>query len=588
MEKLDIPNDSNELQELLQKKLVDYSSDDIQKIIDAYKFLVEKSQDKVLLNGEPYFLHAYRVALIIIDYNLDYVSIIVGILHNIFSLENVTENEIKEKFGETVLKLILIEKKIASIHVNTKTINQADAVRNMLFAIADDMRVILIKLAERIDYMRNLKGIDEQTQKLVSQEILDIWAPLADRLGIQQGKNELEDLSLKYLNNDAYLQIKSIVASKKNERSTFLEKAKQEIYKACNKVNIEITISSRAKHFYSIYQKMRKRNKEASELFDLLAMRILCNTDSDCYTILGIVHSLWKPLEGRFKDYIAMPKSNGYQSLHTTVMADGKPLEIQIRTNSMHNVAEHGVASHWLYKKGSTKDKVDVKSLPLFNQLIALCDEHITDEALFLEFKNNLLKDKIVVFTPNGDIKQLPVGATAIDFAYLIHSKIGETICGAKADGKIIPLSEPLKNTQIIEIITSPQSHPTENQLQYVVTYKARQKIHSWLQLNGQEQIAKTSKLEEEKSETKEVHTHKKGIKKKEKTEQVHSGKILINGTSNYIMTYALCCNPKYPDSIIGYVSKARGITIHKKSCPSYNRIPNAQTRSVEVDWDEN
>ncbi|MBQ0003162.1 MAG: bifunctional (p)ppGpp synthetase/guanosine-3',5'-bis(diphosphate) 3'-pyrophosphohydrolase [Treponema sp.] len=573
------------------KKFEYFDENDKQKIISAWNFLLEKTKDKTHDGGTPYYLHPYRVSLIVAEYSPDRDSIITALLHNILSFENVTEEEIKSLFGEEILKLVQMEFKISNVHVNAKTQSQANAVRNMFFALTDDMRVILIRLAERIDYMRYLKGKSEEYQKAASQEILDIWAPLADRLGIKQGKNELEDLSLKYLNPDVYQQIKAIVSQKKDERSDYLEKTKQSLYKAALKAGIEITVTARAKHFYSIYQKMKKRNKEAGELYDLLAVRILCNTNAECYTLLGIVHQLWKPLEGRFKDYIAMPKANGYQSLHTTVMAEGKPLEIQIRTNEMHHVAEHGVASHWLYKKGMTNDIVDVKNLSIVNQLQELKDEHLTDETLFAEFKNELLKDKIVVFTPNGDIIQLPEGATAVDFAYAIHSRIGETIAAAKADGKIIPLSVPLENTQIIEIITNPQNHPTENQLQYVVTYRAKQKINAWLNANKTEQAkqvpSKTEIQKTEEDETpKEQHAHKPGKRKRTAPHIEHSGKIKVGNTSNFVMTIAGCCCPKFPDEIVGYVSRGRGITVHKKDCRIYKRIPDIEHRSVDVEWE--
>ncbi|WP_407434922.1 RelA/SpoT family protein [Treponema sp.] len=568
------------------KKFNDYSEEDKSRIKKAWDFLIEKTGNLKRADSSAYYLHPYRVAVIVAEYRLDADCVIAALLHNSI-FDNFSEEEIKKVTGENLFALIKMIHKISMIHVTTKTLNQADAVRKMLFAISDDIRIIIVSLAERLDCMRYIKIFDDVSQKNIAQEVLDIWAPLADRLGIKQTKNELEDLSLKYLNPDVYQQIKSIVALKKDERSEYLKKTTDAINEAAEKAGIKISVSSRAKHFYSIYQKMRKRNKEADELFDLLAMRILCDSNADCYTLLGIVHSLWKPLEGRFKDYIAMPKTNGYQSLHTTVMAYGKPLEIQIRTNAMHNIAEHGVASHWLYKKGMTKDSVDIKSLPLFNQLQQLVDEHMTDDALYSEFKNNLLKDKIVVFTPNGDVKQLPVGSTAIDFAYAVHSKIGETICGAKADGKIIPVSVPLKNTQIIEIITSPQAHPTENQLSYVTTYKAKQKIKAWLSANQVESTQKPSVKSADDEALKETHVHKSGKKRAEKTTPVHSGKIKIGNTTNFVITIAKCCNPHYPDGIIGYVSRARGITIHKKDCYVYNRIREKENRSIDVEWDE-
>jgi GTP pyrophosphokinase len=300
-----------------------------------------------------------------------------------------------------------------------------------------------VKLADRLDRMRFLKNLSEEKQKSVATEVLEIWSPLANRLGMSSLKDELEDLGLKYTNPDAYEQIKRLVQLKKGERSVYLEKAEKEIYKAAAKQNLDIKISSRAKHFYSIYQKMRKRGKAVDEIYDLLALRIICENQAACYSLIGIVHTLWKPMEGRFKDYIAMPKTNGYQSLHTTVMCEGFPLEIQIRTKEMHSVAEHGVASHWLYKKGKSKDSVSVENLSIINQLKALRAENKNDAELFAEIKDELLGDSIYVFTPQGDVRELPAGATAIDFAYSIHSRIGETIVGAKADGNIIPLSSP-------------------------------------------------------------------------------------------------------------------------------------------------
>lgn len=584
MEEKALPENPQVLIDDFFKRFDFYANEKKDKIIKAWDYLIEKTESLTRDDGTKFYLHPYRVAVIIAGFELDADSVVIALLHDLLSLENIEESEVEQKFGSEIFNLIKNIEKVSNVHFSESTLNHADAVRNMYFALAVDMRVIIIKLADRIDYMRYIRYKDEHTQKVVSQEILEIWAPLADRLGIKQGKNELEDLTLKYLHPDAFLQIKSIVSQKKDERAEYLEKTKQALYKAANRAGIEVQISSRAKHFFSIYQKMRKRNKEPGELYDLLAMRILCNSNAECYQMLGIVHNLWKPLEGRFKDYIAMPKANGYQSLHTTVMAEGKPLEVQIRTNEMHNIAEHGIASHWLYKKGTNKDNVDVKDLPIVNQLQQLCEDSMSDEALYTEFKDNLLKDKIVVFTPNGDVIQLPQGATAVDFAYAIHTHIGETIASAKADGRIIQLSTPLKNTQIIEIITSPQNHPTENQLSYVVTYKAKSKIHAWLQANGAE--AKPVPKTEEEDSQKEKQPHKKGKGKKEK-QTVHSGKIRIENTTNFVMTLAGCCSPKYPDEIVGYVSRARGITIHRADCYIYKRIPNADLRSVDVEWDE-
>jgi GTP pyrophosphokinase len=463
--------------------------------------------------------------------------------------------------------------------------------------MVDDIRVILVKLADRLDRMRNLKFVNEQAQKAVAKEVIDIWCPLASRLGMSDVKSEMEDLSLKYSNPDAFQYIKTIVAQKKQERAEYLNNAVKKIYTATEKAGISVNITSRAKHFYSIYQKMKKRNKEPGELYDLLALRIICKDTSDCYVLVGLVHGLWKPMEGRFKDYIAMPKANGYQSLHTTVICEGKPLEIQIRTEEMHKIAEHGVASHWLYKKGTNHDLVKTEDLSIINQLRALRDENLSDEKFFAELKNELLGDSIYVFTPKGDVKELPAGSCAIDFAYAIHSSIGEKIVGAKADGKIIPLTAPLKNTQIIDILTNPQAHPTQSQLKAVKTSRARQRIHSWLVENDptfidreaeakrEEQIAANSIYSKRIAEETREQRRKNAQAKKEKLSD-YSGKVRVDNVTNYSVIMAGCCKPNPGDPIVGYISHKRGIMIHRADCRTYLRIQNVEARSVSVEWD--
>ena len=582
----DYSNPSELISEFFQ--MHEYFSDEEKgKITEAWNLLVRLSDGKKRSCGTPYYVHPLRVANILAQSRLDCDTIICAILHSIHEF-NVSSEELEKQFGQNANKIITTANKILNLPINTKTLNQSDAIRNMLFAMCDDARIILLTLADRLDRIRNLKSFTKEEQHEIANSVIEIWAPLADRLGMQAEKNEFEDLSLKYINPQVFLQIKAIVAQKKDERSAYLEKAVNSIYKSAEKMGIPVEIQSRAKHFYSIYQKMKKRNKEAGELFDLLALRILCDTPAQCYTLVGIVHGLWKPLDGRFKDYIAMPKSNGYQSLHTTVMCEGKPLEIQIRTKKMHNIAEHGVASHWLYKKGTSHDLVDVKQLSIFNQLQELRNEHLDDETFFNEFKNELLGDEIVVFTPNGDVVKLPAGSTAIDFAYHIHSAVGEKIVGAKADGKIIPLSTKLSNTQIIEVLTNPQAHPTEAQIKLAKTSKARQRIHAWLTANDpvfiEKAAAKAAEIAERENAPKKQH--KRGTGNGVQTAN-HSGKIKIGNTTNFVITIAKCCSPKYPDPIVGYISRARGITIHKASCLTYLRIPGIEKRSIEVIWDE-
>lgn len=579
-------NPSALLQEFIQKFSF-YSDSSKEKITKAWDFLLQNCKDKKRPCGSPYYLHPLRIAYILAQREFDDDCICAGLLHSIYDFE-ITSEEISSQFGTSVAKIIDGTSKIMHIPVNSKTLHQADAIRKMLFAMVDDVRVIFVKLADRLDRIRNIKTLESSQQKLLASEIIDIWAPLADRLGMSKEKNEFEDLSLKYTNPDAFQQIKAVIAQKKDERAAYLQKAVSTIQAEADKIGIQVSISSRAKHFYSIYQKMRKRNKEPSELFDLLALRVICQHKTDCYTLIGIVHGLWKPLEGRFKDYIAMPKANGYQSLHTTVMCEDKPLEIQIRTQKMHDIAEHGVASHWLYKKGMNHDLVDVNNLSIFNQLQELRNKPLSDETFFQNFKNDLLGDEVLVFTPKGEVKKLPLGSNAIDFAYSIHSAIGEKIVGAKANGKIIPLTQPLQNTQIIEILTNPQAHPTEAQLKSVKTTKAKQKIHSWLVANDSTFEAKsnTAKIENEVSKViqEEHRKHKKGTGLPQ--EQKETGKVKVGNTTNFIVTFAKCCNPKYPDPISGYVSTGRGLIIHKANCITFHRIPNIQKRTLEVEWE--
>lgn len=571
-----------------------YSQSDKARIVSAWDYLIGKTRDLKRKCGKPYYLHPFRVARILAQKNLGADTIISCLFHNILEVDPGCLGEIEEKFGKDVSVICYGTAKITSLNINSTSIHNADSIRKMLFAMIDDIRVILVKLADRLDRMRNLRSVSSQAQKLIAKEVLDIWCPLASRLGMSDVKSEMEDLSLKYSNPAVFQQIKSIVSQKKQERAEYLEKSVRKISDAAKEIGIDVQISSRAKHFYSIYQKMRKRNKEPGELYDLLALRIICNTNTECYTLIGIVHGLWKPLEGRFKDYIAMPKANGYQSLHTTVMCEGKPLEIQIRTKEMHDIAEHGVASHWLYKKGTNKDLVKAQDLTVINKLRALRDEDLSDENFFSELKNEILGDSIFVFTPKGDVKELPSGSNAIDFAYSIHTGIGEKIVGAKADGKIIALTAPLKNTQIIEIITNPNAHPTQSQLLAVKTSKAHQRIHAWLSENDPTFIDRDAEQKKESAnaalarqrELKRPSDKKRKSAEKKDPDSRYSGKIRVENDSNFVVTVARCCCPIPGDPIVGYISSKRGITVHRADCLTYLRIPLIENRSVNVEWD--
>lgn len=571
-----------------------YNEQDNQRILKAWNLLIEKTKGIRRDCGKPYYMHPLRVANILAENRLDADTVVAGFLHPIHKFD-INPDFIKTEFGESVAKILLTTNKIIALPMNAKTLHESDAIRKMLFAMCDDARVILLTLSDRLDRIRNISSLSNEQQRALAEAVIEIWAPLADRLGMQKEKNEFEDMSLRYNNPAVYKQIEEVIAQSQEERAAYLEKAVNTIYKSAERMGMQVTITSRAKHYYSIYQKMRKRNKEINELYDLLALRILCNTPAECYTLVGIVHGLWKPMDGRFKDYIAMPKSNGYQSLHTTVICEGKPLEIQIRTYDMHNMAEHGIASHWLYKKGTNHDLVEADKLDIFNKLQQFKQTDITDEATFNTLKNELLGDEIYVFTPKGDVRKLPHGATAIDFAYAIHSAIGEKIIAAKADGKIIPLARPLENTQIIEIITNPQAHPTEAQLKLVKTSKAHQKIHSWLMTNDPTFSERLNAQKEADLQTqgngqgdsKPYPKRRPKAGKKQEQPIVHKNcGVLVQGDKNVLYNIAQCCRPHYPQLIVGYVTRSKGVTVHRADCLIYHRIPNKGSRNVEVQWD--
>lgn len=574
-----------------------YTAEDRKLICSAYDYAVLRGSSALRSSGEAWIEHPVRVARIIAGLGLDAEAVACALLHGLAATEEgeALRKELESSFGSAIARLVDGTSRISGLKMRNKTIQQAEAIRKMFFAMVDDLRIILVRLADRLDKMRTLKQYPESERKALAQETVDIWAPLANRLGISPIKVELEDLGLKYTNREVYDQIKNLVAAKKNERSEFLERAETELVQAAARSGIAIHVKSRAKHFWSIYQKMKKRNKAADELFDLLAMRVICPTVNDCYAVLGLVHSIWKPLDGRFKDYIAMPKSNGYQSLHTTVMSiEGMPLEIQIRTPDMHQIAESGVASHWLYKKGTSKESVSAESIPVVNRLRELAKSGFTGEDFLDQIKADLLGDSIFVFTPKGDIIELPAGSTPIDFAYTIHSAVGEKIVGAKANGAIIPLSQSLKNTQVVEIITHPQARPTINQYHSVRTAKARQKIRAWLQENDPGVVFEKKDLPDpdRQGEMQKQSAHHKGIlnvqQNAEQPPQFDSAvlKIRVGDTTNFMIKFANCCKPVPPASITGYVSRGRGIIIHRADCTNLGKIPEITSRSIPVEWE--
>jgi len=642
------------------------------RVREALDLAIVRSGDAKRASGLPAWTHDVRVASLLVELGMDADSVIAGLLHDLDEEEssergddpdsparnpakslagkaNVVKAtpgksagqtktaaskaakllllehrpEIEERFGPDVARIVAGVSRLAALRAKNRTVHAAEGIRKMLFAMTSDIRVIIVKLADKLDSMRSLRWLPEERQKQIASECLDIYAPLADRLGVSWIKDELEDLALKHLNREAFEQIKDIVAEKKDEREQFLSRVENAIRAAARADGVRVEVQARAKHFYSIYQKMRRRAKGAEELFDLFGVRLICDSENDCYTLVGLVHRLWKPIEGRFKDYIAMPKANGYRSLHTTVMCyEGRLLEVQIRTAEMHRLAEFGVASHWLYKKGTTAELPRPEELGIVNRLREW-STFVGSGAEFLEeIKRELLKDSIFVFTPLGDVIELPIGAGPLDFAFAIHSDVGLHCVGAKADGQIVSLDGELSNTQIVEILTSPAAHPTMNWLSLAKTAKARSKIRAWLVQSGQvlaieknivagkkstaggqghgeapspshtSTTAETSaKFELElrpgtiASRSDEGIIEYRGWSTGEAVRNEKAG-VAIGGARGLVIRIAGCCRPVTGDPIAGYVSRGRGIIVHRADCRTLAAIPDIAERGIEVHWE--
>ncbi len=579
--------------EQLSEKIEFYSEEEQNLILKAAEKSRELHEGQFRDSGEPYFVHPLQVAEILIDIRLDASTIIAALLHDVLEDTDMTRVELRDEFGKEVEQLVNGVTKIASVKAKNRSTQQSETIRKMLLAMVKDLRVILIKLADKLHNMRTLEYKTAERRKAIAQECLDLYAPLAGRLGIAWLKSEFEDLSLKNLNRDEYNQIKTAVAQKRGERSDYLDRVTKTIEEAAAKDGIEVEVDARAKHFYSIFEKMKKRNKTIEEVYDLLGIRILCNSSTECYTVLGLVHRLWPPIEGRFKDYIAMPKSNRYQSLHTTVLAfGGRMLEIQIRTHDMHRTAEYGIAAHWLYKSGMPPETIRREELVIINRLKSMNALHITSNEFLEEIKGEILKDYIYVFTPQGDAIQLPRGATAIDFAYHIHTEIGDHISGAKADGQIIPLKNELKNTQVIEILTSPNAHPHLNWLRYVRTSRARSKVRHWLNKHEDNLFIDKSVVARKRPTATELPPGRKGPatdtdgSTQQTLQPPDKVGVKIGDERNMMIRFAQCCNPRTGDDIVGYISRGRGIIVHKRGCRNLEFIDDFNERAVEVEWE--
>jgi guanosine-3',5'-bis(diphosphate) 3'-pyrophosphohydrolase len=583
-------SDLGPLQRGFTGKLERYSEEDRARILSALRWADGLHHEQKRASGEPFFVHPLSVAEILVDAHMDAQTVIAALLHDTLEDTGLTRRELRREYGKEVEALVGGVTKISQIRGMSKTAQQAETIRKMLFAMVKDIRVIMIKLADKLHNMRTLEYLEEASRKRIATECLEIYAPLAGRLGMSRMKDELEDLSFRVLNPRAWEQIQRWVDEGESERSGFLRAMEQAVRREAEAAGIPIQVESRIKHFYSIYRKMRKKGRALDEMYDLVGMRLLCDTTGQCYELLGLVHSLWMPIEGRFKDYIAMPKSNLYQSLHTTVMGhEGKMLEIQIRTQAMHRTAEEGIAAHWLYKPDSPGRAIKAEQLTIINMLKSWDSSAVASPDFLEEIKRELLKDSIYVFTPKGDVIEMPKGATALDFAYHIHTEVGNHCAGAKADGVPVQLKEELANTQVIEILTAQNARPHLNWLRFAKTHRARGKIRHWLALHEPDLIFDRNIVARKKTEGAAPAPPKPAEKTAEpETRILDQSKVgvRIGEERNLMIHIAGCCQPASGDRIIGYVSRGRGIIVHRADCPNVRHIPDIQERHVEVQWE--
>ena len=582
---------------IFKKKLNHFPDKEVERIIDAALWAKDLHKDQKRASGEPYFIHPLKVAEFLVDMKMDSDSVIAALLHDVLEDTDTAFNQITKRYGKQVALLVEGVTKISIMKAKSKSIQEAETIRKMLLAMSRDIRVIIIKLADKLHNMSTLEYLPEKKRKAIATECLDIYAPLANRLGFSWLKAELEDLSLKHLNPQVYSYISDYLNEKRLEKEKFLKKVEQTILKEAAEEGYRVKVFTRGKHIYSIYMKMKKRKKDINEIYDILGIRIICNSVSECYAVLGLVHKLWPPIEGRFKDYIAMPKANQYQSLHTSVMCfEGRITEVQIRTEEMHYTAEYGIAAHWLYKSGGFDGrKLKGKDLPIVNRIKKWDGVKSSADDFISDIRKEFLKDSIYVFTPEGHIIELPKNSTAIDFAYQIHTEIGNHCLGALADGSIIPLTRPLKNTQVVEIRTANTATPHVNWLRFVQTTKARNKIRHWLNKHDENLYIDKNIIAKKKSAPVEPVKQQPEEGEKEIPEDgtfvkqvLDKAKIAfkIGNEKNMLISIAKCCTPTSGDAIVGYISRGRGIIVHRKDCPNLKNINDIANRCIEVEWE--
>jgi GTP pyrophosphokinase len=617
-----------------------YDRLDHELLVRAYRFSEVAHAGQVRHSGEPYVSHCVEVARILADLQLDTITVASGLLHDIVEDTDITVQDVEREFGPEIAQIVDGLTKIANLPLSSREERQVENYRKLLLSIAKDARVILIKLADRLHNMRTLDWLAPDKRRRIAQETRDLYAPLAHRFGMAKVRWELEDLSFKHLEPDAYKSLARLVAAKRTEREQFIAQLRDPLEKRLSDAGIVgVEVTGRPKHLWSIYKKMQQRDRPYEDIYDLLAIRVIVPNVLECYHALGVIHDGWTPVQERIKDYIAQPKSNGYQSLHTTVFGPGRQLfEIQIRTRDMHRTADFGIAAHWLYKESTRNaDELD-KQLAWFRQVLELqLDAETPGE--FLEFlKLDLYQDEIFVFTPTGDVIQLPKGATPLDFAFAVHTQVGAHCAGAKVNGRIAPLSRELKNSETVEVLTNPNAKPSRDWLAHVRTGRARHKIRQMLRLEerssamrlgreiierelrrrrlpkiddaGLQPIARLLKLKDTShliasigagdihvlQVLKAIHPEletAEAVVKPTTFERIvdrvrGTGKgIRIQGADGLLVRYSQCCQPVPGDKVVGYVTRGRGVSIHRGDCPNLLLLAHEPERRLDIDWHE-